>query len=89
MLKNDWLELEEKTLRLEMIGSRKRQIPLKGARPMVFFFLIALGLLSSFSSVYAQGRGIWGDTWNCRSCGYENYVGIETCPVCGKPRHSK
>ena len=85
MLKNDWLELEEKQLTLEILASRKRELTRKssGIKPVIFFLLIAAGILSSFSSAYAQGRGLWGDTWACKQCGYENYVGIERCPVCG------
>lgn len=26
---------------------------------------------------------LWGDTWECKKCGYENYEGIGKCPICG------
>lgn len=31
------------------------------------------------------GRGFWGETWVCpnSACGYENYVEIKYCALCG------
>lgn len=43
--------------------------------------------LETLREFQLDGRGIFGDeTWTCKKCGYENYVGIDTCPVCGKNR---
>lgn len=35
-----------------------------------------------------DSKGIFGETWTCSdpNCGYENYVGINHCGVCGKRR---
>jgi rubrerythrin len=30
-----------------------------------------------------KNTGIWGDTWECKRCGYENYEMINKCSVCG------
>lgn len=34
-------------------------------------------------------KGIFGDTWICPKCGYENYVVIQNCGQCGRYRHAK
>jgi hypothetical protein len=47
-----------------------------------------------FSSFIAQSKETplmghirWlPDTWSCENCGYENYVGIGNCGVCGERR---
>lgn len=26
---------------------------------------------------------IFPNTWDCKKCGYENYEGINKCPICG------
>ncbi len=35
-----------------------------------------------------SNRGIFAETWTCSdiNCGYENYVGIYSCGICGKSR---
>lgn len=39
-------------------------------------------------SVEEVQRAVWGDTWTCpkKTCGYENYEGIDYCGMCGTKR---
>lgn len=48
---------------------------------------LLLMLILGFSYMNAidikpKHAGFWGDTWECKNCGYESYEGIDYCPVC-------
>lgn len=46
------------------------------------------GIFVFFEEIQAA---LWGDTWICpnRVCGYVNYEGIDTCPLCGTKKLQK
>ena len=64
----------------------------------VMLALICMGLLMSKASaqqttcpycempisIDVKSAGIWGNTWECPRCGYENYDQINNCGQCGR-----
>lgn len=100
-MKNNWLEKEIRLINQELKCKNERRIRelnKKHTVNVLFYTFVAIFLGACFlcnahpinhNDKFA-GRGFWGDTWECRSCGYENYVQFETCAVCGKgKRNSK
>jgi hypothetical protein len=60
---------------------------------LIFSFFIAFFPLSAetvsilyFFPDIPDEKGILHETWTCQSCGYENWIMIETCAVCGQAK---
>lgn len=41
-----------------------------------------------YESLQSKGS-VFGRTWECHHCRYENLEGIRTCPICGTYRYSR
>lgn len=91
---HEWLFREEKEIQEEMKYTRK------APRSHIKFiiYILAYFFVSSISAQQTstsrcphcerpiEMRGIFGDTWVCENCGYENYDGINRCGICGERR---
>ena len=79
----------------EIIKNRKLKDPAENKNLIILLILCVFIFLGSHQSqlICHQpleiSRGIFGDTWICtnKSCGYENYEGINYCGICGKYRY--
>ncbi len=49
------------------------------------------GIFVSLEEVLSlvNNEAIFEDTWGCPTCGYENYVSIRQCPLCGTKKPTK
>lgn len=86
-----WLENEQNIIRREM--RRKCRFTTETVvftRLLMLLIPLALFLActspkinAAFETAY-EGGLFFPDTWFCKKCGYENFDGITTCPICGK-----
>ncbi len=85
MFENKWVDNEVRSLKSELNCSQRND-------PM-FYKLLVMLIVLLFVTVNAFGESIvlsryFPDTWTCpnRSCGYQNYEGIDYCALCGTRR---
>lgn len=55
---------------------------------VMLFFICFFSYMSALEKPNPK-VAVWGDTWECKSCGYENYEGINRCPICGTAKGSR
>lgn len=54
--------------------------------PLAIFMACTDPCLHARLEYELKGGWFLPDTWYCKQCGYENFEGITTCPICGTGR---
>ncbi len=80
----NWIEKEENNLMKDQFKNTDKTLFKRVCLYILFAVLCSSHVLFSVEAENAMCK-FFPDTWRCpkKGCGYENYVGINSCALCG------